>query len=344
MRSYQFDTFGLENLKLTDVEPSPPGPGEVAVDVRAFSLNYRDLLVIQGAYNPKMSLPATPVSDGAGVVAAVGEGVTQVNKDDRVMTQFVADWTDGPFEKRYVGSTLSVPGPGLACERVILPERAVVPIPKGYDFAQASTLPIAALTAWSVLVTEGSLEPGGPSKPSKPSKTVLTLGTGGVSIFALQLGKALGAHVIITSSSNEKLARAKELGADHTINYQENPRWDKTVLELTEGRGADIVVETAGIATMTTSMKAAAAGGVVGVLGGVTGLSGDINIAPLVMKRLRVSGILVDSRAQFEKLVEFLEAHDIEPVIDRRFAFEEFPTALRHMEAGSHFGKIVVEV
>ena len=338
MRSYQFDTFGLENLRLKEFEPSPPGPGEVAVDVRAFSLNYRDLLVIEGAYNPKLSLPAMPVSDGAGVVAAVGEGVTRVNKDDRVMTQFVADWVDGPFEKRYVGSTLGVPGPGLACERVILPERAVVPIPKGYDFARASTLPIAALTAWSVLVTEGSLEPGG------PSETVLTLGTGGVSIFTLQLGKAMGARVIITSSSDEKLARAKELGADHTINYRDNPRWDKTVLELTEGRGADIVVETAGIATMTTSMKAAAAGGVVGVLGGVTGLSGDINIAPLVMKRLRVTGILVDSRAQFEKLVEFLETHRIEPVIDRRFTFEEFPEALRHMEAGGHFGKIVVEM
>lgn len=337
MRSYQFDTFGLDNLKLIDVEPSPPGPGEVAVDVRAFSLNYRDLLVIQGAYNPRLPLPASPVSDGAGVVAAVGEGVTRVKQGDRVMTQFVADWVDGPFEKRYVGSTLGVPGPGLAAERVILPERAVVPIPKGYDFAQASTLPIAALTAWSVLVTEGGLEAGG------SSKTVLTLGTGGVSIFALQLGKALGARVIITSSSDEKLARAREVGCDHAINYRENPRWDKTVLELTEARGADIVVETAGIATMTTSMKAAAAGGVVGVLGGVTGLSGDINIAPLVMKRLRVTGILVDSRAQFEKLVAFLETHRIEPVIDRRFAFEEFPEALRHMEAGGHFGKIVVE-
>ena len=335
MRFYQFNTFGLENLKCTDVAPSPPGPGEVAVDVRAFSLNYRDLLVIQGNYNPKLPLPASPVSDGAGVVSAVGEGVTRVKKDDRVMTQFVADWVDGPFEKRYVGSTLGVPGPGLAAERVVLPERAVVPIPKDYDFAQASTLPIAALTAWSVLVTEGGLEPGG---------TVLTLGTGGVSIFALQLAKAMGARVIITSSSDEKLARAKELGCDHTINYQENPRWDKTVLELTEGRGADIVVETAGIATMTMSMKAAAAGGVVGVLGGVTGLSGDINIAPLVMKRLRVTGILVDSRVQFEKLVEFLETNHVEPVIDRRLAFEEFPEALRHMEAGSHFGKIVVEV
>jgi len=275
------------------------------------------------------------VSDAAGVVAAVGEGVTRVRRNDPVMTHFVAEWVDGAFEKRYVRSTLGVPGPGLACERVILPERALVPVPKGYDFVQASTLPIAALTAWSVLVTEGGLQPG---------QTVLTLGTGGVSIFVLQLGKAMGARVIITSSSDEKLARAKELGADHTINYRETPRWDKAVLELTEGRGADIVVETAGIATMTGSMKAAAAGGLVGVLGGVTGLRGEIDIAPLAMKRLRVIGVLVDSRVHFEQLAAFLETHPINPVIDRLFTFEELPKALHHMEAGSHFGKIVVEV
>lgn len=335
MRSYQFDSFGLDNLRLVELDASEPGPGEVTVDVHAFSLNYRDLLVVQGAYNPRLALPATPVSDGAGVVSAVGDGVDGVRVGDRVMSQFVADWVDGPFEKRYLNSTLGVPGPGLASERVVLPSRAVVPIPKGYDFAQASTLPIAALTAWSVLVTEGALESGG---------TVLTLGTGGVSIFALQIARAMGARVIITSSSDDKLARAKQLGADHTINYRENPRWDKTVLELTEGRGADIVVETAGIATMTSSMKAAAAGGVVGVLGGVTGLRGEIDIAPLAMKRLRVIGILVDSRAHFEQLTAFVEANPIEPVIDRRFAFKDFPEALRHMEAGGHFGKIVVEV
>jgi len=173
---------------------------------------------------------------------------------------------------------------------------------------------------------------------------VLTLGTGGVSIFAVQLAKAMGARVVITSSSNEKLERARALGADHGINYVDNPRWDKEVLEVTGKKGADIVVETAGIQTMTSSMKAAAAGGLVGVLGGVTGLGGDVNLAPLVMKRLRIVGVLVDSRAHFEKLVAFLTEHAIEPVIDRRFAFEEFPDALRTMEAGKHFGKIVVEV
>ena len=334
MRHYQFSSFGLDQLKITESEAPAAGPGEVTIDVRAFSLNYRDLLVVKGLYNPRLPLPAVPVSDGAGVVASVGEGVTSVREGDRVMTQFVADWTDGPFEAPLVGSTLGTPGPGLAAECVVLPERAVVPMPDGYDFAQAATLPIAALTAWSVLVTEGKIREG---------QWALTLGTGGVSIFAVQLAKALGAKVIITSSSDDKLARAQSLGADHGINYSDNPRWDKAVLEITGGRGADVVVETAGITTMTTSMKATAAGGVIGVLGGVTGLSGEVQIAPLVMKRLRVVGVLVDSRAHFEELSAFLAKHSIEPVIDRKFGFDELPAALQHMESGGHFGKIVVE-
>jgi len=335
MRAYRFSSFGLDKLECVDSDVNDPGPGEVAVDVSAISLNYRDLLVIQGLYNPKLPLPATPVSDGAGVVAAVGDGVTEVGVGDVVMTQFVSDWSDGRFEGRYVGSTLGAPGPGVARERVILPERAVLDVPQGYDCAQAATLPIAALTAWSVLVTEGGLTAG---------QTVLTLGTGGVSVFALQLAKAMGARVIITSSSDEKLERAKAMGADHTINYVTTSRWDREVLALTDGLGADVVVETAGIATMSASMKATRAGGTIGVLGGVTGLSGEVNIAPLVMKRLRVAGVLVDSREVFGQLVTFLAKHPIEPVIDKRFAFEDLPEAFDHMAAGKHFGKIVVDV
>jgi NADPH:quinone reductase-like Zn-dependent oxidoreductase len=250
------------------------------------------------------------------------------------MTHFISDWIDGPFEKRYVGSTLGVPGPGVAAEKVLLPERAVVRTPRGFDAVSASTLPIAALTAWNALVTEGRLSPG---------EWVLTLGTGGVSVFVIQLAKAMGARVIVTSSSDEKLERARALGADVGINYKKSPRWDKDVLDATKGQGADIVVETAGIATMSASLKAARAGGLVAVLGGVTGLSGEVNIAPLTMKRLRVLGILVDSRANFEKLVAFLDEHPIQPAIDRTFLFEELTDAFRHMEAGAHFGKIVVE-
>lgn len=333
MRRYEFASFGLEHLQIVERDDPQPAPGEVVLDVEAFSLNYRDLLVVKGSYNPNIALPATPASDAAGTVAAVGSGVTRVAPGDRVMTHFISDWIDGPFEKRYVASTLGVPGPGVAAEKVLLPERAVLKAPAKLDAASASTLPIAALTAWNALVTEGGIEPG---------EWVLTLGTGGVSVFVIQLAKALGARVIATSSSDEKLERARALGADVLINYRTSPRWDKDVLDATKGQGADIVVETGGIATMNASLKAARAGGLVAVLGGVTGLTGEVNIAPLTMKRLRVHGILVDSRANFEKLVAFLDEHPIAPAIDRRFPFEELGAALRHMEAGAHFGKIVV--
>ncbi len=335
MRRYEFASFGLDQLKLVPRDDPRPGPSEVVLDVEAFSLNYRDLLVVKGSYNPNIALPATPASDAAGSIAAVGDGVSRVRPGDRVMTHFICDWIDGPFEKRYVASTLGVPGPGVAAEKVLLPERAVLKAPAKLDAASASTLPIAALTAWNALLTEGRLAPG---------QWVLTLGTGGVSVFAIQIGKALGGNVIVTSSSDEKLERARALGADVGINYKKSPRWDKDVLDATKGQGADIVVETGGIATMSTSLKAARAGGLVAVLGGVTGLSGEVNIAPLTMKRLRVLGVLVDSRASFEKLVKFLEDHPIQPVIDRKFPFERLADALQRMEAGAHFGKIVVEV
>jgi NADPH:quinone reductase-like Zn-dependent oxidoreductase len=335
MRRYEFAALGIDQLKLIDRDDPRPGPSEVVVAVEAFSLNYRDLLVVKGSYNPNIALPATLASDAAGTIESVGDGVARVRPGDRVMTHFVSDWVDGPFEKRYVASTLGVPGPGVAAEKVLLPERAVLKAPAKLDAAAASTLPIAALTAWNALVTEGRIAPG---------QWVLTLGTGGVSVFVIQIGKALGAKVIVTSSSDEKLERARALGADVGINYRKSPRWDKDVLDATKGQGADIVVETGGIATMSTSLKAARAGGLVAVLGGVTGLSGEVNIAPLTMKRLRVLGVLVDSRANFEKLVGFLDEHPLAPAIDRKFAFEELQAALRHMEAAAHFGKIVVEV
>jgi NADPH:quinone reductase-like Zn-dependent oxidoreductase len=334
MRRHEFASFGLEHLKIVEREDPSPGPGEVVLEVEAFSLNYRDLLVVKGLYNPNIALPATPASDACGKVAAVGEGVTRVRPGDRVMSHFLSDWIDGPFLKRYVSSTLGVPRAGVAAEKVLLPERAVLKAPSNLDSAGASTLPIAALTAWNALVTEGKVEPG---------QWVLTLGTGGVSVFAIQLAKLLGARAIVTSSSDEKLERAGALGAEVLINYKRSPRWDKDVLDATQGEGADIVVETGGIQTMNASLKAARAGGLVAVLGGVTGLSGEVNIAPLTMKRLRVLGILVDSRANFEKLVSFLDRHPLAPAIDRKFPFEELPAALRHMEAGAHFGKIVVE-
>jgi len=334
MRAYSFDSFGVEHLKLQEVQPPRPGPGEVVVDVQALSLNFRDLLVIKGLYNPKLKLPAVPISDGAGVITAVGPNVERVRTGDRVVSHFVSGWIDGPFKAEYAGTTLGLPLAGLAAEQVALPAEAVVPLPAGLDFAQAATLPIAGLTAWSVLVTEAELAAG---------QTVLTLGTGGVSIFALQFAKAMGAQIIITSSSDEKLKRARELGADHTVNYRAHPDWEKVVLDLTGGLGADVTVETGGAGTLSQSLKATRAGGTVGMLGAVTGLAAKIDVTPILMKRLRITGILVDSRAAFGRMNRFIAEHHLHPVIDRVYPFEQLLDAFRLMEAGGHFGKIVIE-
>lgn len=322
-------------MKLVELPEPSPEAGAVVVDVKALSLNFRDCLVISGKYNPKLKLPATPISDGAGVVSAVGPGVTRVQVGDRVMSHFVSGWVDGPFRQEYAGTTLGLPAAGLAAERVVLPAEALVPVPAGYDFAQAATLPIAALTAWSVLVTEADLQAG---------QLVLTLGTGGVSIFAVQIAKALGARVLLTSGSDEKLARARDVGADETINYRATPKWEQEVLARTDGIGVDVTVETVGAATLNQSMKATRAAGHIGLLGALHGLEGSVNTGLILMKRLHVDGILVDSRAAFEDLAQFVRAKRITPVIDRAFAFDALPDALRCLEAGQHFGKIVVTV
>lgn len=335
MRAYRLEAFGLERLQLVDVAPPQPGPGEIVLDVKALSLNYRDLMVVKGLYNPKLKLPATPLSDGAGVVSAVGDGVTRVRVGDHVMSHFIAGWRDGPFRQEYVGTTLGTPGAGLAAEQVVLPAEAVLPLPEGYDFAKAATLPIAALTAWSALVTVGNVQPG---------QTVLTLGTGGVSIFALQLAEALGARVIITSRSDDKLDRTRQLGANHTINYQKTPAWEQMVLEHTGGTGVDVTVETAGPGTLDQSLKATRAGGTIALLGALTGRQGQITTGLVLMKRLHIAGIMVDSRATFEALSRFIVEHKLQPVIDQCFAFAQLPEAFRRMEAGQHFGKIVVTV
>ncbi|MEW6251214.1 MAG: NAD(P)-dependent alcohol dehydrogenase [Planctomycetota bacterium] len=335
MRIYRFDQFGLDHLRLAEAPAPQPGAGEVLLDVRAVSLNYRDLMVVEGLYNPKLRLPATPLSDGAGVIAAVGPGVERVRVGDRVSSHFITGWIDGPFRQEYVGTTLGTPQAGLAAEQVVLPAEAVVPLPRGYSFEQGATLPIAALTAWSALVTVGDVE-------TQPGQFVLTLGTGGVSIFALQLAKAMNARVIITSSRDEKLARARNLGADFLINYNETPEWERRVLEITDGRGADLTVENGGPGTLDRSMKATRAGGKIALLGALTGRQGPVTTGLILMKRLQIHGIMVDSRAAFEAMNRFIEENRLEPVIDRRLPFDQLPEALRIMKAGEHFGKIVL--
>ncbi len=333
MRSYQLHAFGIEHLRIVDTPLPTPGPGQVALDIQALSLNYRDLLVLKGLYNPALRLPATPISDAAGIVAAVGPGVTCARVGDQVMSHFVSGWIDGPFSTRYLATTLGTPAAGMAAERVVLPEHAVVPCPARLSPQQAATLPIAALTAWSALVTVGHVQPG---------QTILTLGTGGVSIFALQLAKAMGLRVIITSSSDEKLERARALGADGTINYRTHPEWEAKVLAATGGEGVDLVVENGGPGTLDRSMKATRAGGIIALLGALTGRQGPVTTGLILMKRLNIHGIMVDSRSAFEAMCRFMDAHPIEPVIDRVFPFEGLVDALRCMESGEHFGKIVV--
>lgn len=339
MRAWQLHSFGIEHLRLADVPEPQPRAGEVRISLRNLSLNYRDLLVIRGHYNPQFALPATPISDGAGVVDRVGEGVSGLAIGDHVMGHFVSGWIDGPFHAAHLTTTLGMPGPGMAAESVCLPASAVVPVPRNCDFAAAATLPIAGLTAWSALVNEGGLNPRGGNE----GKWVLTLGTGGVSIFALQFAKALGAKLIITSSDDAKLARAREMGADATINYKTTPDWEKAVLSATGGIGADITVETGGAGTLERSLKATRHGGRIGMLGALTGLRAEITVGMILMKRLRICGIMVDCRSAFEAMNEFIEQHDVRPVVDRRFRFEELPQALRAMEAAAHFGKIVID-
>lgn len=335
MRAWQVPAFGVGELILDEVPRPEPAPGEIRVALSALSLNYRDLMVVEGLYNPKFKRPFVPLSDGAGVVTGVGKQTTRFREGDRVLSHFIADWISGPFEARYGASTLGAPGPGLAAEEVCLPEHALVPLPLGYDFAQAATLPIAALTAWSGLIEEGELQPG---------QTMLTLGTGGVSIFAVQIAHALGARAAITSSSDEKLERAKALGASITVNYKHEHEWQKAVLGETGGEGVDVTLEIGGAGTLDRSIVATKAGGTIAVIGILAGGVAKVSTVSFMMRRQRLAGILVDCRESFERMIAFFESKKIEPVIDARYAFDKLPDAFAHLESGTHFGKIVVEV
>lgn len=335
MKRWIFDRFGAEHLAFEDAPPPRPGPGEVVVRLRAASLNYRDLMILSGRYNPRLPLPQTPVSDGAGEVVEVAPDVRDFAPGDRVITHPVMGWEDGRFQRRYSSSTLGGPGPGMAQEQVALPVTSLVRAPNGWSHRDASTLPIAALTAWSALVTEG---------PVRRGQVVLTLGTGGVSIFALQIARALGAEVIVTSSSWEKLERARRLGAAHGIHRLEDTEWDRSVRRLTGGEGADLIVENGGAGTLSQSLRAVSAGGTVALLGALTGLVAPVALAPAVMRRIRIAGVMTDCRRALRDLVAFVEEQELRPVVDRIYPLAELPAALDFMEREAHFGKIVISI
>lgn len=324
----------LDTLKLVEMDaPAAPGPGEIQVALKASSLNYHDYAVVKGMIPTPVG--RIPMSDGAGEVMAVGEGVTGYAVGDLVVSTFFPDWLDG---QPPATAFTRVPGDGIngyACEQVTARATWFTRAPKGYDAAQAATLTCAGLTAWRALFVDYTLKPG---------DTVLVQGTGGVSIFALQLAKAAGATVIATSSSDEKLERVKALGADHVINYKDVPAWGPKALELTGGRGVDCVVEVGGAGTLDQSMMATRVGGHVALIGVLTGIAGPVQTALLFSKNLKVQGLTVGSRQHQLDMIAGIEANGIEPVISDRFALADLADAFRHQESGKHFGKIVIDI
>lgn len=334
MRALQAHAFGIDALRLGEAEVPRPRRGEILIRVRAASLNYRDLVILKGAYLPNLPMPYVPASDACGEVVEIGEEVSRFKVGDRAMPTYTQGWHDGmPTPEQRTKRTLGAPLTGVLQEFVCVPAEDAVAVPNHLTDAEAATLPIAAVTAWSTLI-EGAVKAGA---------TVLVQGTGGVALFALQFAKLFGATVVILSSSDEKLARAQRLGADIGINYRSTSNWEPLVRDATRGRGVDIVVETAG-ATLQKSLGALAFGGFVGVVGFVAGMEATIQLRTVIGPMVRIQGIAVGSRARFEAMNRAIEQHRLRPVVDSTLPFENAAEAFRRMERGEHFGKIVITI
>lgn len=335
MKVWQIPSFGIDNLELIDRPMPQPARGQVLIRVHAVSLNYRDLLVTTGKYNPKLALPRIPCSDGAGEIAALGEGVTRWQTGQRVAGIFMQNWIEGPPAAAKQRGALGGDIEGMAAEYVVLDERGLVEIPAHLSWEEAATLPCAGVTAWNAVVHAGNIKAG---------ETVLIQGTGGVSIFALQIAKLMGARVLGTSSSDEKLRRAKALGLDSGLNYRQTPDWATWVIEQTAGAGVDLVVEVGGTGTFMQSLKSVRVGGAVAQIGVLSHAAEGFAVFPILHKQVHLNGIYVGSRADFEEMNRAVALHSMQPVVDRVFPFAEFKEALRTMEAASHFGKLVVRI
>jgi NADPH:quinone reductase-like Zn-dependent oxidoreductase len=334
MKQWQLGkTKGVENLQLVEKESPTPGPGQVLVRLRAASLNYRDTIIVNS--EERFASGRVPLSDGAGEVTAVGPGVTKWKTGDRVAGLFFRDWLSGPFEMDHHDAALGGSIDGVLREEAIFPEHGLVRIPGDYSFEDAATLPCAGLTAWYSLITRGGFQPG---------DSVLLLGTGGVSIWGLQIAYAAGGRPLITSSSDEKLARARSLGAAETINYRTHPDWEKEVHRVTNG-GVDHVLEVGGPGTLGKSIASVRPGGHVALIGVLTGFGApDAPLFPLVAKNARMNGIYVGSREAFEQFIRFLEQTKVKPVIDKVFPFDQAREAYHYMMSGAHFGKVVISI
>ncbi len=333
MKAWQIvSSGGINALRLTDVEMPTPTQGQVRVRIEASSLNYRDLLMIEDPIGRNLQLPRVPNSDGSGTITAVGAGVKGLREGDRVASCFFSTWVDDVITREAMTSALGGALDGVLAEEVVLSADGVVTLPKDYSAVQGSTLPCAALTAWHALFGVKRIQKG---------DRVLLLGTGGVSIFAMQFAIAVGAEVFIISSSDEKLARAKSMGAHHLINYKKFPNWESTILELTNGVGVDLTVEVGGSGTVTRSIEATKVGGVVCLIGVLS--EGVLDPTLVMRKSIRLQGIYVGSRAMFQEMNRAIDNFNIKPVIDQEFNFDSAPEAFVALKSQKHFGKLVIK-
>ena len=324
----------MDHPEIAERDRPRPGPGQVLLKMKAASINYRDLVVpLRGYGSFTGTLPLVPISDGVGEVVETGAGVTRVAAGDRVCPMFMQQWIGGEPDLTRITATLGGPIDGVMQEYMVLGEDGLAKAPAYLTDEEAATLPCAALTAWSALVTEGAVTAG---------DTLLVQGTGGVSLFALQFGKLLGARVIVISSSDDKLERAAALGADDGINYKNVPLWGKAVKNLTGGRGVDHIVEVGGEKTLPQSLRAIRPGGTISMIGVLSGGNLDVSLGLIVTRKVRLQGVTVGHRDAFEAMTRALDLHRVKPVIDRVFAFDELKTALDYLRQGKHFGKICI--
>lgn len=335
MKAMVLEALGLDNLKLKEVPDPRPGPGEVLVRIRAASLNFRDLLVVDGRYGSRQrSSNLIPLSDGAGDVLEVGPGVRAWKPGDRVVGAFFPDWLSGPPNELLMRRDIGGMEDGVACELRVFRSDALAAVPSSLSYVEAATLPCAAVTAWNAVRTHGNVG---------PEHAVLTQGSGGVALFALQFARAAGARVIATTSTAEKAQRLSTLGARHTINYRDDPEWGKTVRGICP-RGVDLVVETGGAGTLKQSMRAVKNGGMITLIGVVSGTTAELNLPVASMNSMKLHGIAVGNRDQLQEVLAAMDTNDIRPVIDRVYPLEALPEALRHLQSGQQFGKVCIEI
>ncbi len=336
MKAYQIrDEWSLEHIELVEIPKPSPGPREVLVEMKASSLNYRDMVVANRGYGSKTgNLPLIPVSDGVGIVRELGDGVSRVAIGDRICPLFMQGWISGPPNRERLSTTLGGPIDGVMAEFRCFPQDSVSKVPEELTDLEASTLPCAALTAWSALIEEGKLQPG---------ESVLIQGTGGVSLFALQFAKICGARCILISGSNEKMKRAQELGADEVLNYQDLPEWGKQVRDFSGGEGVDHIVEVGGPETLPQSLRAIRPGGTISMIGVLSGSEMKAQLGLIVTRQIRLQGITVGHRDGFEAMASAINASGMKPIVDQVYPFTSLPEAMHSLSEAKHFGKICLE-